>query len=553
MTVETLSLRRERSAESHLTAPAAPLLTLAEALGIAPEILQAQEGLRQLSYQDANFSRERAARLELAHIRPAVEAYGQALTCRFLLGEQVVLTVGSATDEAALAAFREATRLSPIVELELTLDKVALAQRWLGYGPTEPSGRELKVLSTCQPFLFLFPETLAETLTNPLGRLEERLFTVPERKVLLLAPGADRFLDGEYLALVSGAHLARWREAAPQTPPDEAPAQALYTACRERVKWVDFSLRRLTPLHLAMSGQAPSDDAATLSLRTHLVNLIILYTADRTVLRDGQLVATYAGANYTADVTLPGLPLSKDMEVDVVRGAEPLLALLNWTYHKDWAADRLPLVQTVVAQGARAGDPKRNYRWLLENAGRIHEELQWSWKAFLEGKLDVYMERVREVEDYAAEKAQAFADQVLAMIRTLMDNVLAAVAVLIGSFIGSVLGNEFNPRIFRLSLLVYIGYVLVFPVGYGMLNAWQGYRAAVEEFKARYRRFNEQLYPDKVEQIVGDRVEKSQRRFRRWFWIVLLTYVAVVLLAAWAVWQVPAFITSSTPTPTPIP
>ncbi|HID61544.1 MAG TPA: hypothetical protein EYP49_02180, partial [Anaerolineae bacterium] len=235
------------TAKPYLSAPAAPLLTLAEALGIAPETLQAQEGLNRLSYQDADFSREKAAKLELAHVRLAVEAYGPALTCRFLLGEQVVLAVGPDMDEAALAAFRKATRLSPTVELELTLDKVALARRWLGDLPT------------CQPFLFLFPETLAETLTNPLARLEERLFTTPARKVLLLSPGADRFLDGEYLALVSGAHLARWREAVPQTPPDEASAQALYTACREQVKWVDFSLRRLTPLHLATSGQAPPD------------------------------------------------------------------------------------------------------------------------------------------------------------------------------------------------------------------------------------------------------------------------------------------------------
>jgi len=297
----------------------------------------------------------------------------------------------------------------------------------------------------------------------------------------------------------------------------------------------------LTPLHLKVKGQTPPGDLITNALWIHLTNLIILYTADRTAIRaDGRWVAVYAGAKQSVELTLgdPKDVLNKELQA----GVSDLLRLVEWAYDPRWSADRLPLVQIGIVQALHAADPSVRYRLLLHNAAGIFEGLRWHWKAFIESKVDTYVAQVQALEDYVADTVQAFSDQIAAMIKSLSDTMLAAVGALLGSFIAALFKDKFNPTVFVIGMGVYAAYVLIFPLGYNMLNQWGRYRVIVEEFEIRRRRFEERLYPEKVKQIVGTQITKGQKRFKCWFAVTLLAYIVVIILAILAAAFVPRLV-----------
>jgi hypothetical protein len=315
----------------------------------------------------------------------------------------------------------------------------------------------------------------------------------------------------------------------------------MYRTCRDTLKWQESWLQHLTPLHLKLQGPTLPNDPISNALRVHLVNLIVLYTADRTVARaDRQWLAIYAGAKQSVELALgdPKAYLGEENE----SGVGVLMQMLEWAYDPQWSVDRLPLVQIGVVQALHAADPAVRYRLLLHNAANIFDGLKWHWKAFIEGKVDAYMAQVRALEDYVANTTQAFADQISAMIKSLSDTMLAAVGTLLGSFIAALFKDKFNPTIFVIGMVVYAVYVLVFPLGYNMLHHCQRYQTLSKDFTVRRERFAERLYPEKVEEIVGRQIASSQNRFWCWFAVTILSYVVVIVLALVAAKFIPGIV-----------
>jgi len=527
--------------QQRLRKPAGPLLAFGEALGIPPDVWVTREGLEQLTYTDPEFSQGVVAALTLDRVVPLLEAYGDAVTCRFLLGDRVELEIRPGLDNAALERFRERTHHSPTVRFDFSLDKVLLLGKWLGSVPG------------CRLFLYMFPEALEKFLTSGLNRLESRLWgSETARKAILLVPDREIWLDGPYLAVIGGERIGDWHQAVSQELPDGERVQAMYRTCRDTLKWQESWLQYLTPLHLKVEGYALPDDPVANTLWVHLTNAVILYTADRTVARaDGQWVATYAGARQSVDLTL-GDP-SDHLRAEAVAGVSALTQLLEWTYDPQWAADRLPLVQIAVAQTLHMFDPDVRYQRLLRNASDLFQELQWHWKAFIEGRVEAYVAQAQALEEYVAGVVQSFADQVSAMIKSLSDTMLAAVGALLGSLIAALFKDEFNPAIFQIGMVVYAAYVLLFPLGYNMLNQWGRYQALVREFETRRRRFRERLYPQKVNEIVGTQVADSQKRFQRWFRATLVAYVIIILAFVAAAQAAVAYGGMAAPALAPVP
>lgn len=532
---------------TRLRNPSQPLLDFGEKLGITAEVWARREEPERIAYSDSALSREKAAGLTVDELTSLLEAYGDALTCEFTLGAMPVLTVVPGLDEAALAEFRNATGGSPTVGFNFALDKTRLVANWLG---AVPGGR---------PFLYLFPGALEAFLASRLDRLESRLWgTEPARKVILLVPDREIWLNGPYLAVIGGKGIENWPAVVPKTTPDAGPVQRMYRTCREHLNWQHTWLQHLTPLHLkcmphaveGVASAAESDDRIAGALRVHRVNAIVLYTADRSVRKDdGTLVATYAGAQQSVELSLrsPADPLGEK----TASGVEALTQMLEWTYESAWASDRLPLVQIGVVQALQAADPDVRYRLLLRNAADIFEGLQWHWQALIEHKIDAYVAQVRELEKDVDDMVQAVADQISEMIKSLSETMLAAVGALLGSFIAALFKDQFNPTIFAVGMVAYAVYVLVFPLGYNMLNQWGRYQALAENFGQRRRRFEGLLYQERVGEIVGTQVTDSQRRYQRWFWATVLAYAVVIILAVVAAAVVPGVMAGGVPTALP--
>jgi len=517
--------------------PAAPLLKFAKHVGIPEKALREAEGLKQLVYADEQFQVSKIVNLTFDQVMSLTDAYGGALECKLLLGTLVVLDIKPDISNQELSDSREDVKNSPSVKLELIIDKVKLAEHWLGQ------------LSDCQPFLFFFADTLTGFLASEPERLREKLWgDDPASKVILLVPGRSMRLDGPYLAMLGGDAVHSWREVIPALAPDLDAVQRVHKLARETLKWLDFQLGCLTPLHLKLEGDRPVDDPIANALLVHLLNLVVLYTADRTVRWDGgSLEATYAGANQTVTFELvrPGTLLDESTQAS----AGWLIKTVEWAYEwadgRHWSKDRLPLVQIAVCQALRSVEPADRYRLLVCNARNIFHELQWHWKAFIESKVDAYIAKVKDLEDYVDKIVEAFADQVSAMIDSLSKTMLVAIATVLGSSIGAIFKDKFNPAIFIIGMTTYAAYVFLFPLAYNMSHTWGRYRTLVRGFEQRRRRFEEHLYANKVKEIVGQRVDESQRRFVRWFGLTVGSYVAVIFLAIMASVLVPVIMALS--------
>jgi hypothetical protein len=508
--------------------PAVPLVALGDALGIAPDAWARVEDVERLTYFDEGIDRIRAAALPLAAIRALAEAYGPALTCRFLLGDVSVLDVTADIDEALLTAFHDEIRLADILTLDLSLDKVRLADHWLGPVPG------------CRILLYLFPSALRSLVTGDITSLEQALWLPSSGgKVILLAPGADLQLDGEYLAVLGGSRVAGWQEVIPTSPPKADRAAELYRLCRESVQWEAAWIEQITPLHLKLEGDAAADDAVARALRVHLLNLVLLYLADRT--NDGpggQRQSTFNGARQRVTLTWSD-PKAPPLAGPALEGLSALVALVDWAYSSPWSGDRLRMTQLALTDLLLAVEPEVCLDHLATGTAAVLDSLEWHWKVFIKEQTESYDADVRTLEDDAAKVLEDFGQQTTEMIKSLADTMLAAVAVVLAALVASLFSDSFKPRAFRFIGLLYAAYVALFPLGFNMLNLYERHRALMENFNARCGRFAARIQHERVEEIAGVPVRAARRRYRRWFTATVAAYVIVIGLALGAAYAAP--------------
>jgi len=517
-----------------LADPAKPLEAFGAALGIDQSVWPAEESLAELTY-DALVGADRAAALPLQTLRELATAYGDGLACRFLLDEQTVLTLSPTLAADDLARFHAAIEGIPLVRLALRLDKEILARTWVGVAPPY-----------CRVLPYLYSQRLAHVLRRPPDQLGKELWGADKvRKVVFIVPDRAIHLNGDYLAIVGGGSAAAWSAAIPAVAPDADRVAHMRATCDELLTWHGLSLAGLTPLHLAVAGTSAPDDDIAAALWTHLTNLAVLYLANRTTEGNGvPPVATFNGSKKSIDMVL-GDPADRGSDA-LQDGATHLIRLVEWVYDPHWSssrsADRLSLVQTGVVQALQAVGRADRYARLLEIAPSLVADAQWLWQSFIEERIDDYLTQVRDLEDYVDKTVQGVTDQTSALVKSVSDTALSAVAALLGSFVAALVNPSLRRPIFTFGMILYAVYVVLFPLLYNMWTQRQTFKNALADFALRRARFEDRLTPDKVGQIVGERIVHNERRFNRTFRVTVAAYVVVVILALVAAFVLPGLL-----------
>ena len=505
--------------------PTAALHALGKALGLDAEIWPQRETPVMLTYDSSEIARSAAVALRLSLLLELVNAYGTSLTCKFMLDDVELLAVSPTVSADDLEHLRAETEGSFSVQLDLRIDKARLFEHW--FGPTP---------SYCTPVLYLYPASLIAFLGSNLERIESQLWPdSPSSKTLVLVPSHTIALDGVYLAVWGGDALTTWSSLLPKQPPDPERPAYLYEACTSLVRWQGCLLRHLTPLHLDVHGQATSDDAIAAALLGHLAALCIIFTANRTEDQpNGTRLAVYHGARKSAQVLLPA-PGVNSAVAETSADARSLSRLVNWTYDPSWSAtrssDRLSLVQSSVVGALGLNDPGAAFALLLRTGEGLVAEVQWLWQGFVEERVESYLGQVQELEIFVDATAQAFRDQLGALVKSVSDTMLAAIAALLGSFIAELVGAGDHGSIFTFGMWVYAGYVFAFPLIYNMANQWWSYWTLLADFNQRINRFEQRLSPERVEQVVGNRIAASEQRYIVTFIITVIIYIVIIGLA----------------------
>lgn len=481
-----------------------------------------------------------AANLRFDTWAALADAYGAALRLTFRLGDLPLLELrdGATPDTAALARFQDEARGLPTLTMDLRLDKPALLRQML----TDEA-------ADTRAWLFLLADTLRRYLMSArLPDLDHLLAPAdaeqPANRLLLLTPETDIWLDGPLLTVAGGIHAARRHETVPGRS-TSAQAANCYRAAQKELRWESRWLRRLTPYHLAVESSEFDNTLEAQAIRAHLLNAILLYLADRTVAGPDGLVSTFAGSTQSAAVRHVAAAEGENLPAEQVRR---LFALFDWTYAPEWAdGERLSLTQIEIVRALSSAGPELRAASLVEDAGRILDELRWGWKELLEQRVAEYIGQVQQVEGFVSETVSAYAEQVNGIVKSLSDTMLAAVAVVLASFVGALLQTPFDATVVRIGLLTYAGYVLAFPLLYNMGNQWGRHKALERDFAYRRSRHEQRLLPERVRQIIGDEVTVSRERFQRWYWVTVALYVLVIVAAVAAALLAPGLIASATP------
>jgi hypothetical protein len=528
------------------------LSAVLQPLGFAPRQLEEGEGTDLLQLENPSWPAAQAARLPFPQLVELAVLCEGAFAVELIYGGARLLSITPQTEAQAFDDLRRrAERLQgENLTVLLQLRKRELLDAWDVRGPHAVFK------------LFLRHEALARALRVPLEDLERGLFASSGdgAKRIFLVLDRPLALDGDHLALVGERFLADWRRFLPAAAPDLAPLRAMHAGARESLRWVSLGLERLTPLHLLVRWPelpGPPWNAAVEALHEKLLALALVYMADRTTRQDGGMVCLFGAERHSAEVRIPDAPgVAADLwgpapREDLVEQIAALAEMALWVYEGSrGTSDRLQVVRRVVAQDLYGTAPAAAPQLLASRAVTLRRHAEWSWQTFMEGKLDTYFDRVEKLEKVVDETAGKVDEQIRGLNKALADSMLGVVAAAAASFIAAMF-RPGSSRVLQIGLLVYAGYLLIFPCAASLTSAMLQFRETWDAFQDRLSRgFGERLFSETVPGITGDRVAKAGRRFKGWWWVTLAAYLLVIAALCAAAWKAPSLVP---PPPKPVP
>jgi hypothetical protein len=515
-----------------LNKPKSALLAFGNALGIAEEIWVAKEESERIFYSSENIQRDAALSIQLQTLTNLIQALGDALTCKFKYGDLEVLNVDASLNQQKLDKFRIDINPSPLVKVEIRINKQILASRLFS------------TIEDSKVYFFIFALALEKHLNQKLQIIEKQVWNSgTTRKAVFFVPDLEIFLDGPNISVIGGSKLEQFNSDSLQKPTDLQTLQQMYAACQDNLKWQDEWITALTPLHFKIDKREEIETSVWKILAVHAAEIAILYTADRTVFRNGW-ISTYTGNNKSVQIQV-----KSDLRIidpSLLTNVSSLIQLVEWVYEEGKTSDRLPLAQSAIARELEYSLPEKSYDNLLSNAKSIVANAAFQWKAFIEKKVQGYLGQVQALEDYIATTVNTYSANINALIKSLTDTMLAAVAAVAATFITTLLKEKGNPLIISLTVWLYALYVALFPLLFNMLNQFGQYKILSNDYIDRNNRFKSILFTEKVDDIVGDRIKNAKNRFLWWFFAAIVAYVLLIIALFFAGFKLPGLLNSVT-------
>ncbi|HEY0068421.1 MAG TPA: hypothetical protein VGE04_00480 [Chloroflexia bacterium] len=505
-----------------------PLLQFVQRLGLPQSNWSHFETISVLSFT-VKVPKQAASALTPTDFNALKQVYGPALKTLVFAAEDEpgalpALELNEEIDDSRLARFRnEISKFDPY--LQFVLDKDMLTQQLF---PSIPSHHRI--------LFYFFPEALERLLSNRFDDLEDQLWPAADScKVILLIPSNKILIDGDHLAIIGGTHLDSLANLTSSMSPDISRTKGMFDYCRTHLIWRKDWVERLTPLHFDVTVSDSGDTKIVQLLQIHLATLVILYTAQLTAEAKGHLVSTYVGSQYTANIIVP--TVEEALLKRLPETSEHLLNVLNAVYDPIWlerGRGLLPIVQSVVSERLQPTPPEDAFEVFVGFAETLESSIELQWQAIFENKLTAYFAQVKALEEHIASTVSSISQQITDMVKGLSDTMLAAVAVIVGTFIADLFTDEFNAQLFSVGLLVYGTYVLIFPLSYNMLARCSNFKALISDYKKRRDNFKSQMTDGKISTIEGGRIQDRKNSFTRWFWATVATYLIVVVLSYFA-------------------
>lgn len=514
----------------------APLASFLSALGLPAEAAEEAEWLSVSAKVDGQAVND----LDYSVVEQLVNCYGRSLTAGLLLRDLPELEIGPGMTSEVFHQKQANIVGSNSYELQLRIDKPVLLDQVLGAEAARGSVH------------YFFATSVEGLFAQGLDKVEKTIWGDTTAARRLLVGDIDLQRSGPAFQIVGGANLTvPFAALPPLSAAVSASIERMQADREEQISWDHQWVQRLTPVQLQLDGH-PGHSRLEQLFAAAYVLLCLLYTCDRARRRPGPSSGwvsqpEYQGGQVTVRVPVrEAQPIGTQLTDAMTHG---FADLVDWCYRlrdegaaSDWAADRLQFTQVRIAQVL---EPVPETARLLTLVGQITDvtaALDDQWRAFIEDRFGQYLDKERQLEGVVNDVVIAFAEKTTALAKSLSDTLLAAVAALIGSAIAAAFKAPFNAALFRVGVLTYAGYVLIFPGLYGLSSQVGQFLEIGRNFDHERKRFNTLLGTEKTNQIIDNRVTRAKKRYWRWFGFTLAGYAIAIAGAIFAAIVVPSIV-----------
>jgi hypothetical protein len=459
-------------------------------------------------------------------------SYGDAITLSFRLNEndyeRASLTDLATDPQATLAKLRSLVR-SPTLFLQLRIDKEALLRSW------QITGNDIRV------FLYFF-ENKALKIFQSEPRIVERNFWPAETpaKTVIIVPGEDILLEGEYLGIVGGANLSQQlNNHFSRKVGDPQKVGSVYQQRRANFKGDNLSLSRLTPLHFYCPVRTDETNTFSLAIQVQLTNLVAHYTADYTSFSPTGFIVTYANPSGPVTLKLKTLLEAAQANLAVNYAAwDSFNKIMGWVYEVDsfsTVSSRLLITQEVIGQTLKEAAPSTRYNLLISKSEDIYNSLISNWRSLVENKVITYLTKAKEFEETISKTVSSYVDQVSDIVKSLTETMLTAVAAIVGTMIAALFQDKFNPTVFIIGMVTYAAYLGIIHLFFNLKTKKERFDTLNSEYSERRAYFAELLEEGEITRLEKERIENGQKIFEKWYGRTLWAYwvvLTLVLLAA---------------------
>lgn len=299
------------------------------------------------------------------------------------------------------------------------------------------------------------------------------------------------------------------------------------TAAEESPSLVGQQFKHLTPLHFAGRWKKKGSRELENALAAHLVNICILYTANRSTFDATQkpVEAVYNSSDRTATLSLKAAPAA---EVP----SEPLESLAKWLYSGKGAADQRTVFQHIIARELYGEDATASYNNFIARLPRLWKDTVWQYKVFVDGKITKHFEELQRVIGYVADVNKKISEAIDSITKGLTDALLATVGVLVLTVLAALVKKDTSIEIFKISMAIYSVY-LVFYTIYRMLSIGHSYNLLSNEARTQLDEYEVALGAEAVTDISLP-LKRRRNQFHIWFWVTIALYVLLAASIWWA-------------------
>jgi hypothetical protein len=378
---------------------------------------------------------------------------------------------------------------------------------------------------------YIFINNLTKFLKSSLIDLDSQLIRKPCQPVVIVVSESEIYYKGPFLTIIGVNEYSsnkyelehsdkKWLEW----------INKYHKVSFHNLSWIGFKFNNITPIHFYCKRITGEIDSIDLILIKQMLNLCIVYTANRTSWDNDSFHASFSSSERSVILEFKSQNNILDSQFDAEKFAHQqnlLLKLALWPFG-DKGTDRLVIFQNVVAREFGDDNEKNNYNNFIKFLPRLLDEAKWHHRIFMDVQIESHFEQMKELTHYIAEVTKEISSTFDSMTKGLTDSLLATIAVVIIALLTSLAKNDINYIIFKNILQIYAIYLLLFQGLYRMGSIWHSYYLLKKEIENKFVSYIPIFGNKRIDALSASLINRRDQ-FVIWFSLTSIVYISAIV------------------------